>query len=596
MSMYLGMTALQEFWPENGKVWLLSRGCLPNLDASDCHGNWQIAGIVSDPFESDGDAEFAYKEIWRIASEVIVWLSARLNALHDVNHSERYWRTHIGFWVLLFVSVIYDRHAHLLKAKDEVPGITVIGIDATQTITPIDTIDFVHQVTDDLYNQQIYTALAKKLGINISHHKLSGIVGGLEKRAAFKGKGLKRFLKTLGQLGYATFCSLFARKADLLMVSSYLPRKFEIALLLSSFGKIAPLYSLSTLKVPDSGPDEAMRSAFSVGSNAASVPIESLTSAVLDLVAMCIPRAFVEDYTEISRNSERVYGRYKPKGIYSASAWWFDEPFKHWAAQCQERGAILIGAEHGSAAFIGKYKLTERMEIEISDFFVTWGWDSDVEPKIIPLPANKLINIRKRYTEKIGNGILYIATAHARHNVGMVEDFSNYVDWQTRFFQAVSCQLTGEILVRLYQHDYGWKMKNRLEKISDQLRFDDWRIIFRKRLRDCRLCIFDYVSTTFAEALASNVPAILFFNQEKYPINMQMASHFRALKDAKILHDSPESAAAWASQVYESPSTWWHSPECQAAVRGFCEMYAYQHRAPLKEWKGRLEALMDRQI
>lgn len=587
MSTTLVVSALREFWPDSGKVWLVSPGCLADAETGETGQTRQVAGMVSDPFSSGKSISLAYKEIWRIANDVIALLSDRLNVLHGVKHSEAYWRTHIGFWALLYVSVIFDRYSRLSIAAAEMEQIQLIGLDERDSVTPADTIDFVHKVTSDLYNQQIYTALAHRLGIPVSCNKRAQGVRSTEREAVSVGQLINKRVKLLGQFCYAGWCSLFARNADVLMVHSYLPRKFEAVLWLSSAGKIAPLYARPGSARSSVPKNEVMRSQLSVVPPGVS---ERITALAIELAGICIPKAFVEEYQHVYAEAQRLYGRYRPKVIYSASAWWFDEPFKNWAALSREKGAILVGAEHGSAAFIGKYKLSEQMEMQIADYFVTWGWASPTEPKVVSLPANKLINIRKRRSENLGNGILYVATAQARHNVGMLEAFHQYVDWQGRFFRAVPRRLDPEFLVRLYQLDYGWEMKRRLVEISAELRFDHWRYSFRNRLKTSRLVVFDYVSTTFAEAMAANVPCILFFDQNIYPVELEMVQQFRALKEANILHETPESAATWVNHVYKSPAAWWQSRKCQQVVRDFCAHYARQHEAALPAWKAALEA------
>lgn len=588
--MYLVTTALREFWPESGPIWLLSPGCFPDLDILTEKGRWEIKGIVSDPFKNNQEMNGGYAEICRITEDLLRLLTSRLNSIHSTNHSECYWRTHIGFWALLFVSVVYDRRARLLQARSEIDGIEVMGCLDT-TIIPSDTHDFVFKATDDPYNQRLYTVLCKKLKIPISAYRSVTNKPRPPQLFSVGSSIIKNSFRSVWYFSQTLLSSMFAHCADVLMIDSYLPRWFEAALFGVSFGRVFPFYrrNLSTEVFSSAPINEAARVLLSVVPDGYS----GVMVHVIEMVGMCIPKAFVETYPQICSYSNKIYKTHRPKAIYSANAWWYDETFKHWAAKCQEQGTILINGTHGGGAFISKYKIFEWLEILISDYYFTWGWTDAAEPKTISVPANKLVGISRRTRPVFEDTILYVCTAEARHNVGRLENFLDYLEWQKRFFKSISQGLIKNFLVRTHYLDYGWRIKDRLLKIAPVLQFDGWEVDFQKRLHDSRVIVFDYLSTTFAEAVASNVPTILFLDETKYPIFETMVPHFRPLKDAHILHDTPESAAAWVAQVYDDTDSWWLNESCQKAVKDFCYLYARTSKTSFSDWKKTFETLVN---
>jgi len=586
--MYLVTTALREFWPENGPIWLLSPGCSPNPDDPEVKGRWEIKGIVTDPFQNEQEATAAYAEIWRITNDLISLLACRLNVIHKAEHSERYWRTHIGVWALLFVTVVYDRRARLLRARTELDRITVIGSNDVNPNVPSDTINFNYEATDDLYNLNLYTLLCKKLEIPLVEFPADNSLSQPQRILKPKRSLLKNALREVMQFGYTALSSVFAQRADVLMVSSYLPRWFELALSSGTGGQICPLNTQVTMDVQSRSPiNITARSALSA------VPegCEGITALVVDMLKMCLPKAFVEDYQEVCSRSDRIYKKYQPKAIYSANSWWYDETFKHWAAKCQEQGTKLIGGAHGGAAFIRKYGNPESFEILLSDHYLTWGWSEPQEPKLYPTPACKLINITRRSIQITGSGILYVGTAEPRHKVIYLAEFADYLEWQRRFFVDIPQTFLSKYLVRLHYADYGWKIRDRLVKVAPTLRFDSWDVSFMNRLKACRLYVCDHLSTTFAETLAANIPTVMFWNEARYPIRETATAHIQALKECHILHDTPESAAAWVAHVYDHAALWWLSKSCRKAVADFCYLYARTSQTPLKDWKRTFEVL-----
>lgn len=588
--MHLVTTAQREYWPESGPIWLLSPGCSPDIDDDpEVKGNWEIKGIVSDPFQNDREITLAYAEIWRIADVLIGILAQRLNIIHNTDHSERYWRTHIGFWALLFVTAVYDRYARLLKARSEIEHIKVIGChDANWVVVP-DTLNFVYEASGDHYNCQIYTFLCNKLGIPVFERSADNFKSKPEKILDIKSSHVKRGLKRAAGFGYAVLASIFAQRADVLMVSSMLPRRFETALSLATGGAIFPLYTQTeTANCSNSSLNVKARADLSV------VPegCDEVMALAVEMVKMCLPKIFVENYQELCVHSDHIYKQYQPEAIYSANAWWFDEPFKHWAAKCQEQGTKLIGGAHGSAYFVRKHGNPEEFEALLVDHYLTWGWGTPSRPKLIPAPACKLVDLDVRPNRISGEGVLYGGTVEARHNVVPLADFSVYLEWQRRFFAATPPSFISMFLVRLHYADYGWKMKDRLIRIAPNLQFDNWETRFSNRLKSCRIYVCDHLSTTYAEALAANVPTVLFWNEAKYPICEAAKPYIQALKDCCVLHDTPESAAQWVVRIYDDPAPWWSSDSCQKAVKDFCYLYSRTSETPLKEWKGTLSKLL----
>jgi len=582
IDIHLVTTALREFWPESGPIWLLSPGCLIDHEDHEVKGRWEIKGIVSDPFRNEQERSAAYADIWRITSDLIHLLSSRLNDIHGTNHSERYWRTHIGIWAILFVTVIYDRHARLLKAKTEIGNFTAIGSSDADAAITLDTVSFALQAADDFYNCQIYTYLCKKLGIPFVEYSFKNKFSRPQESKSPNPARIKNALRKIMRSGYAALASAFAQRADVLMVSSYLPRWFEIELSFATSGMVFPLHMQTPMNMSsDTFTNVTARSALSA------VPEghDGITALVVEMAKLCLPKSFVEDYQEVCSYSDSTYRKYQPKAIYSANSWWFDESFKHWAAKCQEQGTRLIGGAHGSEYFVRKYENFESFEVLLSDKYLTWGWSEPNQPKLIPTPACKLIYIDRRPNRISGESILFGGTAGPRHSVWILGNFSDYLEWQQRFFAGFPQTFMSKFLVRLHYEDYGWKMKDRLARIAPTLRFDSWDVGFRKRLNSCRLYVCDHLSTTYSEALAANIPTVLFLDEEMHPIRPTAVSYVQALRDCHILHGTPESAAAWVLRVYDDPAPWWLSAPCQNAVKEFCHYYARTSETPLRDWK-----------
>ena len=590
MKKYLVTTALKELWPKKGYIWLLTPGCDDNYGQFDSEIEHNIKGTAPNPFESVQITRDSYADIQSITEDLIKILAVRLNKIHNTAHSEQYWRIHIGFWCIHYVSVIYDRYKRLMKATSNLPDITVIGcLEANLPITA-NTVDFVYEATDDFYNTHLYTFICRKLNIPLLCFDLSKTSSEPDKLKTFFLSSSRKLIRTVLTFFIDKITLFFAKKADVLMSSSYLPRSFELALLIKSRGKIVSIPSSIDKTVnhpPHKLIDETARSLLSVAPKQS----DEIISLIFEMVGTCIPKLFVESYWELCSRSEYIYKNLSPRLIYSANSWWFDEPFKNWAARSGAKGVKLVGGEHGGAPFLDVYRQFESLEIAISDYYLSWGWTDFNEQKIIASPANKLIWFKNPKFNLSSKKITYITTAEARYSVGILEDFSSLLKWQQRFFTNIPVSLLDDILVRLHYCDYGWNIKNRLLKRFPVLIFDQWNVSFKRRLRESKMCIFDYLSTTFSESISANIPTVLFLDEKKYPINSDLFPFIKKLRDVNIIHDSPESAAAWVVEVYEDPYVWWLSKPCQDVVKDFCNLYAQTSNNPLKQWEDIFEKI-----
>ena len=116
----------------------------------------------------------------------------------------------------------------------------------------------------------------------------------------------------------------------------------------------------------------------------------------------------------------------------------------------------------------------------------------------------------------------------------------------------------------------------------------DIRILPRGRLigliQKSAVAIIDHLGTTALEALTINIPTIWFLNVEVNLIRPEAEKYFALLRDAGILHRSPEEAAEKVNEIYNDPLRWWCNPEVQKAKNTFCDRFALTSNNWRKEW------------
>jgi len=132
--------------------------------------------------------------------------------------------------------------------------------------------------------------------------------------------------------------------------------------------------------------------------------------------------------------------------------------------------------------------------------------------------------------------------------------------------------------ISYFPQDYGWNVRKQ---------FDDARVNIPERSRtDEKYAIHtcNYLGTAWLETLAANIPTICFYDPNVYEFREAAIPFIEELKDAGILHESPDSASDKVLSILGNPLEWWRSDEVQGARLAFVQRYARLEDGWLSEW------------
>lgn len=591
---HLIVTRLKEFWPNQAPAVMMAPWCLPAF-GDDQGDDIHQGRMLPCPWSSSSEIEQVYTFAQETYLAFLPKLCCALNKVHGTSYSDRYWQILVGPWLCRFVHVIYDRFTRLELARDHYSDLKLIGLDSHSFMTPVNTVDFTARVvSDDLYNLQLITRLAENMGINIESFREPESKPTLTTGGDQPGDQLR----SAKRRAYEYIQNKLFPHANIMMYLSYHPQYFLAKLFILSRGKIVDRQP-SCATLPPINPDITKRNNLKsalLDGDLSTIPTP-LQSTLVEMVAKELPLVFLEGYLQLETLTVNEFGSHSPKAICSATGWYFDEPFKCWAAKAAGQGTKLFGMQHGGNYGIGSHESCEDHEVAITDGYLTWGWSEGQSKKsVLPTPAQKLLDIKRRNSiSKEHNEILFGGTficAYLLRFPYITEWFQNCFEWQKRFFTAVDKKTLSLLRVRLYRENNTWEIRKCLEHNFPTLTFEGWDRSFRESLSDCRLYVCDHLSTTYAEALASNIPTVIFWNPEVNQMRSEAQPFFDDLRRVGILHDTPESAAAWVEKVYPDVSRWWNSQECRQVVDNFCRNYARGSRFPLLEWLGILNKIV----
>ncbi|TCV84265.1 LIC12162 family transferase [Sulfurirhabdus autotrophica] len=583
---FLVTTALAEFWDTTKPIIFLGEWCLRYKQ----HAFWEkVDGkLMESPFREHEQTKEAYDYINRLYEKILPLLGDALNSIHEVNYSNHYWRIVVGPWLHYYLSTVYDRYIHLKSAMEKHPKCTTIGLSEESFVTPHDTLDFICYLLEDSFNLQIYTKLLSALGRAFPRKKVqinSNTLYTKMQSSSLKSRIFSRALKVCLDL----FANIWH---PTLLVSPYFSRHAEFQLLFKSYGKVLPFRAIKK-NWSSVSCDKAIREKLKV------IPLgkDEFECCLSSMLFSDVPHCYLEGFKGNKESADTIYPK-KVKAIFSANSWYYDEPFKHWAATSADKGALLLGAQHGGSYGGLAMMVSENHETAITDYYFSWGWErADCMSRVIPFSATKLAGREKIGANNQQFGILWAGTALPRYLVQfplLPKYFNEYLSWQRRFANVLSQNARAEVRVRLLDEDYGWDIAQRLIDTFPDIKIETSTVSFLESLGNCRLYVCDHFSTTFAEALAANKPTILFWNSQTNELRPEAQSYFDLLRKGGILFDTPESAGEALNQIYDDVETWWNDSERQNIVEMFCERFARNSPDAIELWVAefkRLEAM-----
>ena len=578
---FLSMTAIEEFWNLSEETVFLGSWCFINGENPPNAKDSARARLLESPY-SETDLDDIYSYLDEQFENILPVVSCALNKMHGKDYSNNYWRILIGPWLQYYIHSMFDRFSYIEKALNDYPNLTTFLLSKESYVTPTDTKEFVYLVESDGYNLQILSRVLRFFGKNFPEKEMK-----ISHNKDYK-KSIKTSLKSKILHAIERF---IVKKTDLFYnkriycIDSYLPRIATIKLMLASYGKIAFIsdnyYVNDNINLNISYREKLTK--LNLGDSLFSNCISSLIS--LDM-----PKSFVENYSILKKSATNYFPK-KSAVIASSNAWYTKERFKFWAADQSENNTVLLGLQHGGAdCGARKNFIHTDLEISIVDYYFSWGWGrTGCNSTIVPMPANKLIK-ENSSTNSLNSGldILWVMSTAPRYLVyfpRITSYFEKYLDFQMDFVNSLSVENIDNLRIRTHYQDHGWGIRLRLNRVVKNIRFDDNKIPFYKSIKNCKLCVFDHLSTSATESLALNKPTILFWSSKANKIRSEYVEYFDLLRSVGILYDSPEAAAKAVDEIYNNVNLWWNDIERKKAVISFNQVFARMQNDGVKAWK-----------
>lgn len=554
---------------------------------------WEQLDAEMVPYHWD-DREQLYRDylyLRKLYEALLAELSEVLNGFHGVRNSSRYWRILVGPWLGYFTQMLFDRWVMIQRAvRDyEIAGTAVLDLPPEQLI-PNDKAHFDKLFVDDHWNHAIYgRILSGWTNVSCERAPAREAAEGALADSCAPPLPLKRRLQRVGARGLSILSRVLSRPTDAFFISSYLPlgQDFQLQLALGQVPKLWRSFS-----PPQVAPDLRVRQKFRLPGN----DFKGFEGCVRSLISEQIPTLYLEGYRTLQTVIAKLPWPKCPRVIFTSNNFNSDDIFKSWAGEKVGYGSPLIIGQHGGHYGTGLWNYSEEHELAIADRYLTWGW-ADGGTKQYPVGALKLNGLGPGAWNPNGGMLLVTGLAprysYWMYSIMVAGQTAHYLDDQFRFASALTDELRRQLLVRIYAHDYKWSQAARWQDRHPDVRLDYGDGPIEYLIRRSRLYVATYNATTFLEALGRNIPTIMFWNAKHWELRPSALPYFDRLKQAGIFHETPELAAAKATEVWYDVAGWWNRSDVQEARRYFCDRFARMPENPthvLKEALTTVEA------
>lgn len=517
--------------------------------------------LLASPWEEETLRVNAYEKFKLVYNELLPIISHKLNKEHNSNFSKEFWRIMAGPWLMYFTVSVIDKYEKVKIAHKHSENLVLLNFSESEARPPKNTGDSaVLLQSDENYNQILHSKIASLMGIDqIKINIQSKIDLNTGKNKSFNW-WIKWFL--------GKFCLLFHNRVNLCITPETVPKWLLFKFILRNKLKVFPI-SFVEAKLPSTLLDKGARQRLSFQERS---DIDFVSEIICSLLSDYLPMSLLEDFKNLTNEVDTFCRRHGKLSVVTSSEMYTNERFKLFCSLLNEKKKLTLNIyQHGGDYGVFKYHLQHWHETTIANDYYSWGGSyRSVEcTNIIPLCSNK--TPVRRGNEK--GGIIYISDNQAPYPVCKFFDNTASFEFTKDFFSRVPYDLIPEISVRLVSDDYGWDKRSTIEKICRGIQFDNLEKSFIERLRKTKLMVVDHVSTTYLEALAANVPVIIFCPLQAIDLTDEAKKWFEKLKAVGIFHDSPESAISWIRKVYFDIDKWWFERSVQNTRMAFCDAY-----------------------
>lgn len=481
-------------------------------------------------------------------------LSKKLNQFHNQNFSQRYWKILVGPWLKFFIDVVFDRYEnerinnlnYKIKYRSKNPKVFYREIDFNEFYSISNT---------DEWNDNLIKLINGKDPIFIESKKTK-----------------KLSLKNNFTLFFLNFLRKILNK-NILISDIYISKSETFKLLIKK--GLLPLFPPQIRLLKDNNWAHFLGE-YKYTKIKNNINFETL---IEKLIEVYIPLIYTDGFNNFRKSTLNYVGEI-PRTVFTCIGYQHNEIFKLIAAETIRKGGKLIIGQHGGTFGLSKHNQMEEHQIEISDKFLSWGWNhkelKNIKPFIsLQLSSSKILkpNTNKKIINVMASTPRYF---YALFSLALGPEYLDYLYKQKILSENLNNDISKNVYHRLNGDQFGWGAAQKLKNLN--LNICPYQESLTKTLSKYSLCISSYNATVALQTLSSNYPTLIYWPKDIFEIRNEAAKDIRNLSLVGIFHDNEDSISNILNKIYDDIPSWWRNKELQKARLKFCQKYANKNQ------------------
>ena len=532
--------------------------------------------LINHPWDNHKNYFRDSHKIKKIYTHILEKISQILNNHHKIKKDLRYWKILIGPWLHSFIVAHYEKNLSidlLLKSKKKMI-IPVVDLTLESQIPDNFFTFFSKHIYDPSWNDFLFTTIISKKNLSknfILKKKIS-----TDKKNSKKKNGinsLNNLVKFL--INFVSFIFLFRiRNQSLAFFNTYLSFRNKLFLIFRNLSLPIHLDKKSTYIYPDISLRKSLIKAIDSKND--------FYNNILKLSVLNMPTDLLENFSNVGKKIFKSNVALNPKVIFTANGIYGSSFEARYIAECTSKGTRLILAQHG-----GRYENIKNFfhidyEVDISDYFISWGRKKN-NSKIKNLGIIKPLKFLNKDNDK-RQKILFLMMAKGRFyrtidsEINIKKLYNYYDNICPNFYSLLKQSLKERLIFRSSINNY-WNEKEILMKRCkfSEIDFDRQKSDLFSAAEKSRVVVCSYFSTTFMELMSANIPVTLFtpFSHEGY--NSETLKIFDIMSKCKIYFKSHEDSAKFVNKNWENINEWWFSKKVQKSRKIFLDYFSIEN-------------------
>ena len=296
-----------------------------------------------------------------------------------------------------------------------------------------------------------------------------------------------------------------------------------------------------------------------------------------------IPTTLVDNFDILVKNACDYKNKLK---IIASTGMYYDEQLIEIALAKQHNNAKIFSVQEAGNG-LSEFESSEKYLYLPIDHYITWGWSTHLGIQDMFTPAPSRLSTIKNTHKESNESILYytkfpIMYAWAYNSINP-RNWKRYLENRIDFMRYIGEHSLNKNLVLKLHHSRtkGYDEHELMNMYNCS--YNEYKSESGINMFNCAILYVDYLSGAVLEAMVSNTPIFMCFDESVQSPSDEFRVAINKFKNVGIAFDSPSEAALQISNIYPNREEFWNSNEIQLVRKWFLGNFVNTSKDWLKD-------------